>query len=116
MIEIITLILIPLIGSMFLMVPIWFVVISKYFRYLRENHSELYKEMGEPSLFMNNTPSNTVSFLRYVCGNKYLRSEDRQLISKSLFLKRFFYTYLVIFISVIIGFVSISSSLKGKVI
>ena len=108
--EIITLILIPLIGTMFVMVPIWFVVISKYFRYLRENHSELYKEMGEPSLFMNNTPSNNVSFLRYVCGNKNLKSEDSQLISKSLFLKKFFYAYLAIFISVIFGFASISSS------
>ena len=108
--DVITLLLLPLIGAMFLMVPIWFVVISKYFCYLRENHSVLYKEMGEPSLFMNNTPSNNLSFLRYVCGNKYLKSEDSQLISKSLFLKRFFYTYLVIFISVILGFVSVSSS------
>ena len=92
------------------MVPIWFVVVSKYFRFLREEHADLYKEMGSPSLFANNNPSNNVSFLRYVCGNKYLKTEDTQLINKSLFLKRFFYTYLGIFITVIIGVVSVGNS------
>ena len=110
MIEIFALFLVPLIAAMFLMVPIWFVVVSRYFRFLRENHADLYREMGSPSLFANNTPSNNVSFLRYVCGSKYLASEDSQLIKKSLFLKRFFYTYLAIFITVIIGVASVSNS------
>ncbi len=110
MIEILVLLLVPLIAAMFVMVPVWFVVITKYFRYLRECQPDLYKEMGEPSLFANNTPSNNISFLRYVCGNKYFASEDENLISKSLFLKRFFYTYLAIFLTVIIGVVSVTNS------
>lgn len=110
MIELLTLLLVPLIAAMFLMVPIWFVVITKYFHYLRESQPDLYKEMGEPSLFSNNTPSNNLSFLRYVCSKRYLTSNDGQLISKSLFIKRFFYTYLVIFITVIIGVVSVTNS------
>ncbi len=110
MIEIFTLLLFPLIAAMFVMVPVWFVVITKYFSYLRACQPDLYKEMGEPSLFANNTPSNNISFLRYVCGNKYFATEDESLISKSLFIKRFFYTYMAIFFTVIVGVVSVTKS------
>lgn len=108
--DITTLILAILVAAMFCMVPIWFVLISKYFVFLRENHPQVYKDMGQPTLLGNNTPSNNIAFIRYVCGNKYLASSDGQLISKSLFLKRFFYTYLVVFISIIVGMASIGSS------
>lgn len=110
MIEVFALLLVPLIVAMFIMVLIWFVMVSRYFRFLRENHAELYREMGSPSLFTNNTPSNNVSLLRYVCGRKYLASDDEQLITKSLFLKRFFYIYLTIFITVIVGVASVGNS------
>ncbi len=108
--EVAVVILVLMIGAMFIMVPIWFFSVTKYLKYIRENHSEVYKEMGEPSLFVNNTPSNNISFLRYVFGNKYLATNDNQLISKSLFLKRLFYIYLFTFIGVIIMVSSLGNS------
>lgn len=107
--DIAAILLILMIGAMFIMVPVWFMAVSKYFRFLRESHPETYKEMGMPTLLGNNTPSNNISFLRYVCGNKYLATNDNQLIAKSLFLKRFFYLYLAIFVSVIIGVASVGN-------
>jgi len=101
--EIFALLLVLLVAALVVMVPVWFVLVSRYFSFISANHPCLYQEMGQPSLFGNNTPTNNISFLRYVCGNEYLLSGDDQLISRSLFLKRFFYSYLVIFIAVIIG-------------
>lgn len=108
--DIIVIFLIPMVLAIFIMVPTWFVVVSKYFKFLRENHSDIYTEIGEPSLLTNNTPSSTVSFMRYICGNKYMHTNDNQLISKSLFLKRFFYSYLFIFIGLIIGMFALGNS------
>ncbi|WP_040474153.1 hypothetical protein [Marinobacter algicola] len=108
--EILALLLVLLVAAMFVMVPAWFVLVSRYFSFVSANHPHLYQKMGQPSLFGNNTPSNNISFLRYVCGREYFSSGDDQLISKSLFLKRFFYSYLVIFAAVIIGVAGIGNS------
>ncbi|TYC53229.1 hypothetical protein FMN52_19115 [Marinobacter sp. BW6] len=108
--EILALLLVVLIAAMVVMVPVWFVAVSRYFSFLSANHPGLYRQMGEPSLFANNTPSNNTSFLRYVCGSDYIASGDDQLVSKSRFLKRFFYSYLVIFVAVIIGVAGVGNS------
>lgn len=99
-----------LFSVMVLMAPVWFLAITGYFRYLRECQPDLYREMGEPSILTNNNFSSFVSFLTYICGNKYLASGDSQLISKSLFLKRFFVTYMIIFSTTLIAGVVISGS------
>jgi hypothetical protein len=95
---------------MVLMAPVWFLAITGYFRYLRECQPDLYREMGEPSILTNNNFTTFASFLQYVCGNRYLMSGDLQLISKSLFLKRFFLTYLIIFFVALIAGLIIRNS------
>jgi len=44
----------------------WFVLLSKYFSYLKGNHEEDYAELGSPHLLRNNTPSHTFKLLKYI--------------------------------------------------
>ena len=84
----------PVLG---IMVLIWFIKISKLFSYLRENHPGEYTAIGEPSLFMNNTPKNNILFLRFILGTRPQTIDDPQLALSCTFLKRFFYASLAVF-------------------
>lgn len=83
---------------------VWFFQISRLFTYLRENHPDEYTEMGQPTLFMNNTPKNNVSFLRFILSERPSELNDELLEKKCKFLKRFFYTYIGLFGGLIVLF------------
>lgn len=85
-----------------IMVLVWFRQLSKLFAYLKEKHPEEYKAIGEPALIMNNTPKNNIAFLRFIQGSRPLELGDEKLINWCSFLTRFFYTYIFLFVGLII--------------
>lgn len=94
----------PILG---IMVAIWFMQVSKLFKYLKEKHPKEYDAMGAPTLFMNNTPRNNIAFLRFIQGVRPSQLGDDHLVSWCRFLTKFFYVYMllfgVLFFSVIIA-------------
>jgi len=87
---------------MFALTPIWLWLASKYFRMLESNHPELYLEMGEPGLIVNNNPSTMSSFIRYILGKRYHDSGDPILVKQSVVLKRCFLAYVSCF-AIVVG-------------
>jgi len=97
-------------GIMVASVIWWFISVSRFFTYMASNHSAHYKEMGSPSLFSNNTPGNNLSFLRFILGNSYKELNDSTLNNICGFLKKFFYTYAVLFVLLVVGVFAIGNS------
>jgi len=90
-------------GVAFSIIFWWFRLVSSFFKYMASNHVEIYREMGSPTLFSNNTPGNNISFLRFILSNKYADLNDPVLSQKCGFLKRFFYGYMVGFAALVFG-------------
>jgi len=97
-------------GIMVAVILWWFRLVANFFSYMSKNHLGQYQEMGSPTLFMNNTPKNNISFLRYILGNKYQELNDEALNKMCGFMKVFFYTYSVAFMLLLIGFFSVGNS------
>jgi len=74
---------IVLFACMILGVLIWFVLLTKYFTYLKGNHEGDYVELGSPHLVKNNTPSHTFKLLKYIWSDKPSVAGDSLLLSKT---------------------------------
>ncbi|MDF1645157.1 MAG: hypothetical protein P1U80_13360 [Pseudomonadales bacterium] len=83
-------------------VVVWFYQLTKLFNYLKLNHPDAYKEMGEPAIFTNNTPSNNVAFLKFLLGCKHKELGDNHLEQWCKFLARFLYVYVVLFLGLFV--------------
>ena len=108
--DVIVVIIASAFGVMFSMVLVWFVIVSKYFSYIRDNHPVLYQELGEPRLFASNDAASDISFVRYVFSKKYMESGDETLIAKSLLIKKLVYIYSAIFILIVAGLIGSGAS------
>jgi hypothetical protein len=95
---------------MLVMIPVWFVVVSKFFTFLASEFPQEYKEMGSPTLLMNNSIGNNISFLNYIRSSRPKEIGDLVLIKKSQLLKRMFNAYLFTFISCIVGVCILTNS------
>lgn len=76
---------------------IWFILVSRYFRYLREKHPQTYARMGSPSLIMNNTPSNNIRFVKYICSDQCDETGDDELVAKTRTLRFILFSYTTVF-------------------
>lgn len=61
-------------AACFVMVIIWLGCCVRLFSLIKTRHPDKYKEMGEPSLIMNNSLRNNLAFMRFL-----FRREDRAL-------------------------------------
>lgn len=91
-------------------VIVWFVMVSSLFRRLRRDHPEKFRTMGEPGLFLNNTPRTNWTFIRFL-----FKREDRELSDPSLSrLSRtmliFFVCYCIVFFGLVAAMMSSSPS------
>jgi len=99
----------PVLG---VMVLIWFRQLSKLFVYLRENHPKEYKDIGEPTLILNNTPKNNIALLRFIQGRRPSELGDEHLAQWCQFLTRFFYAYAALFILLIVMLVAVRNAIS----
>jgi hypothetical protein len=103
-----TVLLFPILGFM---VVSWLVLVSRLFTYLRENHPNEYRKIGEPALFTNNTPKNNMQFLKFILGKRHSKLKDDVLVGKCRFLQKHFYLTAALYCSMaLIVIVSYASS------
>lgn len=101
----------PAIGVFLLAaVLVWFIKLNELFNYLKCNHIDIYKSIGEPKLFTNNSPSNNFAFLRFIFSNEGINSSDKFLERSCKFLVYFVCVYCLVFASYIIY---IAMSVRG---
>jgi hypothetical protein len=60
-------------------IAVWFAAIAGFLRYVRQQHSQTWKELESPSLFLNNTPSNNWKLLRFIWSAQHKSLGDPNL-------------------------------------
>jgi hypothetical protein len=83
---------------MFVLILVWFGLITKLFQMLRINHPEKYKAMGEPTLIMNNSLRNNIAFMRFLFCREDRSLGDPKLSKLTAFMFYFALVYLLLFI------------------
>ena len=69
-----TIIIISLISGLFIgfiLLSVYFVNLRKFLSYLKDNHPEKWKELNNPSLFMNASLRNIISTIRFTFSLEY---------------------------------------------
>ena len=84
--------------SLGVMVLLWFTLVATLFRKLKSDHHDTYVQLGEPSLFWNNSIKNNFAFIGFLLGGKYKALNDRALTLQCTIMVWFFWLYLAIFI------------------
>jgi hypothetical protein len=89
--------------TLFVMVLIWFWLTHKLFKMLSASHPSLYKEMGEPSLFMNNTPGTVMALFKFLFGRRYLGTGNKALEKHGGTMFAFAIVYIALFLALILS-------------
>ena len=83
--------------ALFVMVAVWFVLISKLYRILERDHPSKYAEMGRPSLFLRNSISSNISTMKFLFAREHKLLNNAPLSRLSDAMLAFFLIYLVLF-------------------
>ena len=73
------------------------------FKILRTRHPEKYEAMGSPSLIMNNSLSNNISFIKFLFKREWQDLNDAGLASLGKGMLAFFIIYSVLFLGLFIS-------------
>lgn len=95
-------------GAMMFMVLIWFILLKIIFTKLEREHPEKYKQMGEPSLFWNNSMKTGLATLEFIGKREHKDLNNTALSKLSDFALVFFVIYTVIFFGMFFGVFSMS--------
>ncbi|MDG1732869.1 MAG: hypothetical protein P8M49_12910 [Thalassotalea sp.] len=85
-------------GAMGFVVLVWFLLVTKLFNLIEQNHPDKFQDMGEPHLSKNNTLSTNVAFMRYLFKKEWTSLNDPELTSLSITMRRIFITTLIVFL------------------
>lgn len=88
-------------GLMWVQFVIYFYVLIRVFKQLKEEHPEVWRELGSPTLIKNNTFENTATFFRFLRHGKYNEIDDPLLTKRCRLLWLLFYTYGITFVCTI---------------
>lgn len=95
-------------GILFCSVFVWFFLCHRLFKILETRHPATYEAMGKPSLIMNNSISNNISFMKFLFGGQWRDLEDDRLTKLSKSMLVFFFVYLAgfafLFVATAVGF------------
>lgn len=101
--EVWMIVLYPMIGVLLVaMLFAWFYLCHQMFKILRERHPETYEAMGRPSLVLNNSISNNVAFLRFLCARGWRYLGDPQLAGLGKCMIGVGSVYILLFLSIFI--------------
>jgi hypothetical protein len=95
-----------LFGVLFCAVLLWFFLCHRMFVILRTRHPEKFEAMGKPSLIMNNSFSNNLSFMKFLFKMEWqdLNDESVATLGKSMLV--FFALYVILFMFLLISVLS----------
>ena len=82
---------------LFIAVIAWLVMCSKLFRILKEEHPQKHKEMGSPSLFINNNLKSNYKFLKFLFKKEWETLSNEKLSSLGQFMRIFLILFVGIF-------------------
>jgi hypothetical protein len=92
---------------LFVAAIIWLYSVWSLFRQLKARHPEKYSAMGEPSLFLNNTPRGLLKLLAFLFKREDRPLQDPHLSHLTTIMLILFWGYLVLFLflflSVLLG-------------
>ncbi len=100
-----------LIGAMALTAPLivaYLIMLARLFSYMRDKHPAEYKEMGEPSLFMNNSISNSMGVVRFLLDRDYRSISDPRVNQLGERSRQIFMTAIGLFGVALLAFVVMS--------
>lgn len=84
--------------TILIMAIIGFITVDYLFKLIKKNYPAKYKELGEPSLFYNNSIKNNLLFFKFIFFGDYKNLDNRRINSISNFLRIFFVIYSLLFI------------------
>ncbi len=87
--------------SGFAIIAFYFYFLRKVFILLKNNYPEKFKELGEPSLWWNNSPRNGINVVRFIGSKDPLFSTDTELRKTKNLALIFLYLGIIIFIILI---------------
>lgn len=91
---------------------LYFLFLIRIFNLLKKNYPDKYKELGEPSLWWNNSPRNGVRVLRFLFSKDPIFSTDEELLKSKRFALFLLYAAMTIFVVLIILFFLFYLSLR----
>ena len=71
--------------------------VHAFFKYLRNHLPEAWRQLGEPGLFTNNTPSNNSKLIGFLYGNGFEALPDAEAVARARTIKRLLTTGFLIF-------------------
>lgn len=107
--EVVAALVMLVMAALALAVPVWFVLVSKLFRRLETEHPEKFHEMGDPGIFMNNSPHTTIALTRFLFGREDAELDDEHLVRLARVMRVFYVTASIamafVFVSILTLFV-----------
>ena len=85
-------------------------VSQAFLREMRSRHPTVWDELGEPSLWMNNSIQNSLAVLRFLWRKDYEALGDPEFARRAEFLRTYQIAYFIFFGAIIIWFLADSFS------
>jgi hypothetical protein len=103
---------IPVFTVLFLSVFVWFYLVSRLYNILSIEHPDIYKDLGEPTLFWNNSPRTALLLMKFIIKKKYLGHNSRKLEKHGNIMFMFFMFYTILFAFLFISFILVTAKAK----
>ncbi len=85
------------------LVAIYLLNLGRFFKNLRERCPNVWRSMGEPSLFVRNSPASNFRFLKFILQEEYKLIDDVEIIAQARGLKRLLVALLFCFATPVFG-------------
>lgn len=88
----------------FINTAFYFFSLRRLFNLLKEKYPDKFKELGEPSLWWNNSPGNGIRVLRFISSKDPIFSTDKELLTTRNFASFLLYAGMAILILLLVLF------------
>jgi len=105
-------VLFPIFTVLFLLVFVWFFLVSRLYKLLSSKHPDIYKNLGEPTLFWNNSPKSAFLLMKFIFKKQYLGSNDHKLEKLGGKMFALFIVYTALFAFLFISFMLVAANAK----
>lgn len=92
-----------LLGALFCSVFVWFALCMWLFKLLENRHPGKYNAMGRPSLILNNSLSNNISFMKFLLRREYAELDDKTISRLGGLMLVFLVLYMCAFLALLLS-------------
>ena len=94
----------------------YFVIVAKLLRRLRSDHPAVFESLGSPSLIANNTPKNSMLFLRWLWRRDYTDLGNPGTVSAASTVRIMLVALLFNLVALIVLFAVFGASIRGQAV